>query len=85
MTKEEKIYIYIFIYVEREKERGNKRVRGGLGRGRASGIREGRGTRRGLRVKKGKEEVKIKRENIYTAPDHSISLKAWMRKTAVKS
>lgn len=58
MTKEEKIYIYIFIYVERERK-GNKRV-GGEGRGRASGIREGGETGGGLRVKKGKEEVKTK-------------------------
>lgn len=52
--------LYIYIYICRERERkGNKRV-WGEGRGRASGIREGGETGGGLRVKKGKEEVKTK-------------------------
>lgn len=63
MTKEEKIYIYIYICREREKEREDKRVwaRGEEEGGRVGSGSVGGGTGRvGLRVKKGKEEVKTK-------------------------
>lgn len=61
--QKKKRFIYIFIYVEREREREDKRIWAGEGKrqGRLGRVRSVAGGRRvGLRVKKGKEEVKTK-------------------------
>lgn len=90
MTKEEKIYIYIFIYVERERKRERTRECGQGGRKRQGEVgwgREcGRAGRVGLRVKKGKEEVKTKLKGkifIQHRPQHQS--KSSDERTAVKS